>query len=85
MSAQLMQSGRRASAGIREALETYVAYFGTYDVEEQTATVIHHVQASLEPSWIGTDQRRAYRFQENRLLLTAVTTSVFELTWEKDL
>ena len=84
MSAQLMRSGRHAHTGIREALETYVAYFGTFDVDESTSHVIHHVEASLEPSWINGDQKRGYRFNANCLVLTAATNNVYELTWERD-
>ena len=60
------------------------APFGTFDVDESTTTVTHHVQASLVPSWVGTDLRRTYRFEGNRLHLTAVTSSVVELTWERE-
>jgi hypothetical protein len=98
MSAQLMRPGRRSSvrpgisliAGnasteeLREALNGFIAYFGTFDVDESTHTVIHHVQACLVPSWVGADLKRAYRFDGNRLVLTAVTTSVVELVWERE-
>jgi hypothetical protein len=57
----------------------FIAYFGTFDVDESTQTVIHHVQACLVPSWVGTDLKRTYRFNASRLVLTAVTTSVIEL------
>jgi hypothetical protein len=33
-------------------------YFGTFDIDEATRTVIHHVQASLVPSYVGTDLKR---------------------------
>ena len=98
MSAQLMRPGRRStvapgvtfSAGkagceeIREALDGFIAYFGTFDVVESTQTVIHHVQACLVPSWVGTDLKRTYRFEANRLLLTAISTGTLELTWERE-
>jgi len=98
MSAQLMRPGRRSTgppgvsfaqsgAGaeeIRAAVDGFIAYFGTFDVDEAAQTVIHHVQACLVPSWVGTDLKRAYRFDANRLVLTAVTTSVVELTWERE-
>ena len=98
MSAQLMRPGRRSTVSsgvnlivgnasadeIREAVSGFTAYFGTFDVDESTTTVTHHVQASLVPSWVGTDLRRTYRFEGNRLHLTAVTSSVVELTWERE-
>jgi hypothetical protein len=98
MSAQLMRPGRRCTVApgvsftagnangeeIREAVDGFIAYFGTFDVDESAQTVIHHVQACLVPSWVGTDLKRAYRFETDRLVLTAVTTSVLELTWERE-
>jgi len=98
MSAQLMRPGRRSTvtpgvsliAGgangeeIREAVTGFIAYFGTFDLDEPTQTVIHHVQACLVPSWVGTDLKRTYRFNANRLVLTASTTSVLELIWERE-
>lgn len=98
MSAQLMRPGRHSTVApgvsltagnasgeeIREAVDGFIAYFGTFDVDGSTQTVIHHVQACLVPSWVGTDLKRSYRFKANRLLLTAVATSVLELTWERE-
>ncbi len=98
MSAQLMRLGRRSTVvsgmtfttsdtsveEIREAVNGFTAYFGTFDVDESAQTVIHHVQASLVPSWVGTDLKRTYRFDANRLVLTAVMTNVLELTWERE-
>jgi hypothetical protein len=77
----------RAASGeeLREAVSGFTAYFGTFDVNESTQTVIHHVQACLVPGWVGTDLKRTYRFNANRLVLTAATTtSVLELIWERE-
>src|SRR5579871_763053 len=40
---------------IREMLTGFNAYFGTFDVDESSLTVIHHLQSALIPSWVGTD------------------------------
>jgi hypothetical protein len=56
---------------MRSMLAGYMAYFGTYDVDENARTVIHHVQACLIPSWVGNDQRRLYEFSGDQLILTA--------------
>ena|ERR1700685_2984508 len=37
-------------AEIRHAYENYVAYFGTYTVDESRSVVTHHVEGSLLPS-----------------------------------
>ena len=99
MSAQLMRPGRhstvppgitlidgKASADeIREAVTGFTSYFGKFDVEESSNTVIHHVEACLIPSWVGTNLKRTYRFDSNRLFLTAaVLNSVTELTWQRE-
>jgi len=99
MSAILMRPGRRSTVApgvsmiagnasgeeIRDAVDGFIAYFGTFDVDESAQTVIHHVQACLVPSWVGTDLKRTYRFETNRLVLTAATAaSVLELVWERE-
>jgi len=96
MSALLMRPGRpatynRDSLGqlspqdMREVLRGFTAYYGTFDVEESTKTVIHHVKASIYPSNVGTDLKRTYDFTENRLILTAVIgQGVMQLVWERE-
>ncbi len=39
-----------------QAAQTYLSYCGTYEI--QGDKVIHHVEASLFPNWIGEDQIR---------------------------
>lgn len=95
MSAQLMRSGRSRASGrtlrgasvdaLREAVDSFIAYFGTYDINDTSRTVIHHVQACLIPSWVGTDLKRTYEFEGNRLILTAVSEDgVGRLVWERE-
>ncbi|MBI3471134.1 MAG: lipocalin-like domain-containing protein, partial [Candidatus Solibacter usitatus] len=82
MSAQLMRPDRANSP--LEAYQGYAAYFGTYDVDETAHTVIHHVEASLFPGWIGTNLKRAFEFSGNRLILTAVSREdTLTLVWER--
>jgi Lipocalin-like domain len=49
------------------AFETYLTYCGTYSVESDR--VIHHVQLSLFPNWIGGDQVRFFEFSGGQLTL----------------
>jgi len=51
-----------------EAARTYVAYCGQYEIKDNT--VIHHIQASLFPNWVGTDQERFFEFKDDRLTLS---------------
>jgi hypothetical protein len=100
MSALLMRPGRRSSVApgtsfalanaspeeIREAVSGFIAYFGKYDVDDAARIVIHHVEACLVPSWVGTDLKRSYRFEANRLFLApgATANGSIELTWERE-
>jgi hypothetical protein len=47
----------------------YVAYAGRFSVDEAAATVTHHVQLSLSPKWVGTDQTRTVALRAGRLYL----------------
>lgn len=75
-----------SSNEVRDILTGFNAYFGTYEIEEASDTVIHHVQGSLIPSWVGADLRRKYEFSEtNRLVLSAISSaSTNRLMWERD-
>jgi hypothetical protein len=50
------------------AVEGYVSYCGRYEVREDT--VIHHIEVSLFPNWVGVRQERAYEFKGDRLTLS---------------
>lgn len=78
MSAQLM--GARCTDR-----PDYIAYFGTYEVDEQAQTVIHHVAASLMREWVGTDLVRHYAFAGSRLTLSAtMDDGKGVLVWERE-
>ena len=98
MSGQMMKARRRryATDDLKEgsieemalAIKGYLAYFGTYRIDENERTVIHRVKGSLFPNWVGTSQKRAFRFQQERLILSAdfksgrnVNTAI--LTWKR--
>ena len=56
---------------IQEAFEGFDAYCGTYEVDAEKGIIIHHVEGSRLPGWVGSDQVRHFRFSGNRLILTA--------------
>ena len=61
-----------------------MAYFGSYEVDDASQTVTHHVEASLVPSWVGTSLKRRFRWDGARLVLTrAVPGTTDELVWER--
>ncbi len=81
MAAQLMPDGKteeRVTPG-------YVAYFGTYAVDNEAGTVTHSVAGSNFSRWVGMDLVRHFEFKDGRLILSLkeegrVTGS---LVWER--
>ena len=51
------------------AAEGFTAYAGRYTFDGER--VVHHVELSLFPNWVGTDQERAVEIFEDRLTLSA--------------
>jgi hypothetical protein len=92
MSAQIMQPGRQSSLSdpdaisranandLRQILEGYFGYYGSFTVDEENKTVIHHVEACTLPAWVGTDQKRQWEFDGPRLALRAGPN---KLVWER--
>ena len=74
---------------IKAAFEAYVAYYGTYEVNEEAASVTHHVQGSLFPNWVGDTQTRFYSFEDKKLILTTApfvgkkNSITHTLVWER--
>jgi Lipocalin-like domain len=73
----------------KDALDGAAVYFGTYETEEQTGTVCHHITGSVFPNWIGTVQRRKATVKGNRLVLSTEpllmggSESVVVLEWQR--
>lgn len=98
MNAQLMKSNRPpfASPAINGstpeeahmAFNSYLAYFGTY-YEENPGEVVHIVEGSLFPNWIGHKEVRYGRIDGNLLILSTPPIPaygrdiVFYITWRK--
>ena len=70
---------------LREMANGFASYYGTFDVDVASKTVIHHVKVAMLPSWVGTDLKRIYAVEGNRLSLTVVAASSrATLVWEKE-
>lgn len=65
---------------IKAAYEGCVSYFGTYEINEDEGFIVHHVEGSLFPNWVGTDQKRFYEFIKDKLILRTQPTKDKELT-----
>lgn len=76
MSAMLLPPGREpitessTAEEYREAMQGLIAYYGTYEIDEATGRVIHHVEAASNPAWIGEAFERWYRFDGEDLRLS---------------
>ena len=51
-----------------QAAGTYVSYCGQYEFRGDT--VVHHVELSLFPNWVSSDQERLVELRGNRLRLS---------------
>jgi hypothetical protein len=99
MAVQIMQPGRPLFASgdqgdgtveeVLGAFTGYVAYYGTYSVDEAEAVVTHRVSASLFPNWVGSEQRRKVLLEESLLTLSTPPMQdrgkewVFRLVWRR--
>ena len=50
------------------AADKYISYAGKYETKGNK--VYHHVDVSLFPDWVGGDQVRNFKFEDNRLMLS---------------
>jgi hypothetical protein len=71
------------------AYSTYLAYFGTYEVQGEN--VVHLIDGSLFPTWSGEKQVRPFTIESDQLVLSTPpmtladgTTVVNELAWKRD-
>jgi Lipocalin-like domain len=48
----------------------FVAYFGTYDIDARSRTVVHHIVGSLAGKPASPELRRQYEFADGNLVLT---------------
>ena len=99
MSGQLMRqnrplfaSGDQASGTddeIKAALQGYIAYYGSCEVDVDNKTVTTLVEGSLFPNWVGGQQLRYYELTDDRLILKTPAISYGDLeitgvlTWER--
>jgi len=99
MAVQIMQANRSIVASgdpstatlseLSAAVNGYVAYFGTYSVDEDARVVTHHVRGSLFPNWVGTDQRRTIVLEGDQLtldsppILSKGAMRIFRAVWKR--
>ena len=67
----------------KDAITGYLAYFGTYTVDEQARIVTHHRKGSINPGQVGDDVVRAYVFESNDRLVLTPAGSNNKIVWER--
>jgi len=89
MSAMLFPPGREplsnatSAEDYRAAMSGVVAYYGTYTVDVEAGTVTHHLEGASNPSWIGDDFVRWYRFEDGNLRLSLNPEFQGTLLWQR--
>lgn len=69
------------------AVNGYVSYAGRYTIQDDT--VVHHIEVSLFPNWVGVSQERMFMFKGSRLTLSTPLMLVggrqlsTHLVWER--
>ena len=67
----------------KDAITGYLAYFGTYSVDERARIVTHHRKGSINPGQVGDDVVRAYVFETNDRLVLTPAGSTNKIVWER--
>jgi hypothetical protein len=81
MSSDTPSFSAKDGASIREQmksalLSTYIAYSGPCTTDDAAGTVALKVEAAWRPDYVGTEQRRFYRFENGRLLFGPAPNSI---------
>lgn len=79
-----------AEADVRALHRTYLAYFGSYDVDPATKKIVVHTTADLNPMNTGVDQIRYFTFEGDLMYLqpppapgAAGGQQVSRITWRR--
>ena len=73
----------------RRSYDAFFAYCGTYEVRENENRVIHRPEMGSWPHYIGTDQKRNFRLEVDRLILSEEETPPggerrrYQITWQR--
>ena len=54
---------------LSEAFNGYFGYFGSYSVDTNAQIVTFHVEGAAYPNYMGSDERRFYEFDGDKLIL----------------
>lgn len=66
---------------LKKIFDGYLAYFGTYTIDETQHAVVHHVKAITNPSFYGADLIRYFDLSGDQLVLSLDKDKNNSLTW----
>jgi hypothetical protein len=66
---------------VKSAIEGFTAFFGTYEINEAEACIIHRVEGHVLPGGVGKELKRGYEFSGSRLILKP--NAFRRVTWER--
>ena len=78
------EEGLDAEEARARVTRRHFSYYGRYTVDETTGVVTHHVQGSVNPGWVGSDQQRAFNFEGDERLMLSPVGSTARLTWQRN-
>jgi hypothetical protein len=81
-------SGQAGTLGENKAtLQRSIACFGTYSIKDADHTISVHIAGSTFPKWIGTDQKRLFTVDSDKLKWTNSSqpggAGTAELVWKR--
>jgi hypothetical protein len=83
MSVQLMYRESESALSNEYVQGGYEASFGSYEVNEESHTVTHHVDGSITRALVGKDLSRVYRFSDGHLIIkSARPDEHWPVAWE---
>jgi hypothetical protein len=75
---------RWSAEDARAAIDTYDAYFGTYEVDREQSIVTHHVLGELRPPGVGARYRRRYELRGDDLWLSSTDSKErWRIVWRR--
>jgi hypothetical protein len=66
---------------LKAAFEGFDAYCGTYKIEDDNSSVVHHLHGAKFPNWVGTDQIRFFKISNDTLRITAPPILAYGVEW----
>lgn len=57
-------------------LSTYIAYSGPCVIDEKAGSVVLKVEAAWRPDYVGTEQKRVFRFDNGKLIFGPAPNSI---------